>query len=215
MYLAYDEITPLCSSESSVLQERSPSNSINGTDACDYDTISLANETISQQSQISDNNTYISDISVARKLTKSYRSSESLLTDYGYEIIPMIDEITETSSNSNERLGNASEDDYENILPSIVTCDQNSLIKDGCEIMSEMLENDSESVDVYEDTLTTIDRQIPKHPSNKISENYESSLQKNVSLAINEITEVITCNCFLACLDISDCKLQYQICRLE
>ena len=206
MYLAYDEITPLCSSESSVLQERSASNSINGTDACDYDTISPASETISQHSQISDNNTYISDISVARKLTKSYRSSESLLPDYGYEIIPMMDEITETSSNYKERPGNASEDDYENILPSIVTCDQNSL-KDGCETMSEMLENDSESVDVYEDTLTTIDRQIPKHPSNKISENYESSLQKNVSLAINEITEVINCNCFLACLDISDCKL--------
>ena len=186
----YDEITPCCSSnvfESSVLQETSPSNSIKGTDACDYDTISITSEMNLQHSQISEN-------------MPTNISSENVLPEYGYENVLMIGDM----SSSNEILENTIEDNYENILPLSAACDQNSL-KDGCETMSEMLESDS--VDAYEDIFSTINKLIPKYPSNKISENHENSLQTNVSLVIKELTEVITCNCFLACLDISDCKL--------
>ena len=193
----YDEITPLGSFnvfESSVFQETSPSNSTKGTDACDYDTISITSET-NLQHQISENMpTNISDISSACEMT---RSSENVSPDYGYEI------VLGDMSSSNERLENIIEDtlSYENILPSTAACDQNSL-NDVCETMSE-----NNSVDAYEDIFLSIDKPIPEYLSNKISENYENSSQTNVSLVINEITEVITCNCFLACLDISDCNL--------
>ena len=194
----HDEISTF-----NVFKRISPSNSIKDTDACDYDTISMAGEITLQHSQTSENvSTNISDIPAACKLTKSY-SSESLLPDYGYETVPMNDDMT--SGNSNETLG----DDYEN-LPTIdkitmrYSCDQNSLIG------SYELENDS--VDNYEDIFSTNDKPIPKYPSNKILENsptycYEKSSLTNVSEAISKITEVVTCNCFLECLDISDCKL--------
>ena len=181
----YDEITGCYVFEHSASKGSSSSSS---TDGCDYDTFT---ET-----------TNISDINIlaANKLT-NYRSSESLLPgDNGYETI---DDMT--YNNSNERLENILVDDYENLLSidkssTQFSCDQNSLVG------SYELENESI---VYEDTLSTDNKQIPKHLSNKISENspYHSSSQTNVSIAISKITEVIACNCFLEYLDISDCYL--------
>ena len=179
----YDEITGCYVFECSVSKGSSSSSS-----TCDYDTFT---ET-----------TNINDINIlaANKLT-NYRSSESLLPeDNAYEII---DDIT--YSNSNETLENILVDDYENLqsIDKISTqfpCDQNSLIGN--------YESENESV-VYEDTLSTDNKQIPKLLSNKISENspYQSSSQTNVSIAVSKITEVITCSCFLEYLDISDCNL--------
>ena len=191
--LVYDEITGCHIFEHSVLKGSSSSSSI---DSCDYDTFS----------SIPIETTNISDIPATNKLTKSYRSSESLLPgDNGYETI---DDMT--NSNSNERLENTLIDDnYENLLSidkssTQFSYDQNSLIGN-CEL-------ENESVDVYEDTFSTDDKAIPKHLSSKISENsptchYQSPSLTNVSIAISKITEVITCNCFLEYLDISDCNL--------
>ena len=194
----HDEITDLELGSSNVSEssEISPPHSIKDTDACDYDTISIADEIALQHTQ-------------ASELTRCYTSSESLLPDYGYDTIPMIDDMT--SNNSNERLENVSGDDYEN-LSSIdkfnmqYSCDQNSLI--------ERNESDNESVDDihYEDIFSTGDKPMPKYPCSKISEyltiyHYQNISQTNVSIAISKITEVITCNCFLEYLDISDCNL--------
>ena len=48
----------------------------------------------------------------------------------------------------------------------------------------------------YEDIFSTGDKPMPKYLS-----------KANVSVAISKITEVVTCNCFLEYLDISDCYL--------
>ena len=67
-----------------------------------------------------------------------------------------------------------------------------------------------------EDILSTIENYmaLPKYPADNKSENklvtieyYESTSLVNTSIAIGKITEAIACNCFVECLDISDCRL--------
>ena len=181
----HDEVIELGSSnvsESSVLLEISPSNSIKDIDACDCD-MSIAGVAALQHSQ-------------ASELTRCYTSSESLLAGNDYDAVLMIDDIA--SSNSIVISDNVLGDDYEN-FPSTdkfnkrYSCDLNSLVE------RNELENESVYDIHYEDIFSTGDKPMPKYLSN--------SSQANVSIAISKITEVVTCNCFLEYLDISDCYL--------
>ena len=195
----HDEVMELDSSnvsESPALLEISPSHSIEDIDVCDYDTISIAGEAAPQNSQTSE-------------LTMCYPSSESLLADNGYDRLPMIDDIA--SSNSNKISKNVLGDDYEN-FPSTdkfnkrYSCDLNSLIE------RDELENKSVDDIHYEDAFSTGNKPMPKYLSNQISENsptchYQKISQINVSVAISKVTEVVSCNCFLEYLDISDSYL--------
>ena len=123
-----------------------------------------------------------------------------------------------------DSLGNTSQDFYENVVGEATQSYSSDKTSDHQNVISL---SESTVTDQYEDTLLKNDSTTTEYYSTKILENTildeyndihysltepatfdcDKNTSLSLSVTINEISEVIACNNFLECFDISDCKL--------
>ena len=213
----------------------------------DYDTVSTDDNTSYLHNKNSENvlqDDYEDVLIATHNLMTKHNYCDENASTVVYETVPTVSDTISSVSiiqripgkaaspeliSVQDRLGNTSQDFYENVVGEATRSYSPDKTSDYQNIFSL---SESTTTDQYEDTLLKNDSTTTEYYSTKILENTISDgykdihyslteaavldCDKNTSLGlpvtINEISEVINCNHFLECFDISDCKLsEFQI----